>query len=146
MTERQRMDAAERPHLSPALALVLALHYMADADRVYRAEEQSIGVWNVLQRRGLGNQSYEELMMQAGLYRASTPLETFVQEAAALLNRAQQECLLLNVADVALADSDLALEECTAFQQMLQAFGIAEEELEPSLAGVVRKYRLDVFE
>ncbi len=136
-----------RPKLTPMLALVLAMHYMADADTRYTEEEYGIvfALWVGMNRRSLTNVSEDDLKFQAGQYRAVTPFATFAAEANALLTHEQKLCLLANVADVALTDGVLAIEERTMFRALMLSFGIDSEEFRPYLRGIMLKHNLGIF-
>lgn len=136
-----------RPKLTPLLALVLAMHYMADADSNYTEEEYGVifSLWVGMNRRSLTNVSEDDLKLQAGQYRALTPFATFVQEANELLTLEQKLCLLTNVADVALTDGVLAIEEREMFRTLITSFGVDPEEFRPYLRGIMLKHNLGIF-
>ncbi|NJL33347.1 MAG: hypothetical protein HC893_05155 [Chloroflexaceae bacterium] len=140
-------EQPEKPPLTPVLALVLALHYMADADQIYREEEYEtvVTLWYGLMRHRLASVSLETLKYQAGLYRASTALDAYLAEAGALFTPEQKLCVLVNIADIALVDGGLVVEERETFQKFLEEFGVSREEIEPYLVGITMRHQLSSF-
>lgn len=130
--------------LTPPMAFVVSLTYMAGADGQYFHEEEG-SLAPFLQKHGLGGVRYDDLMMCAEEYLKNATLDQFLMEAKQVLTLQQKICILLNMADAALADGVSAPEEQTLFKQFLAAFGIAPEQIKPFLQGIILKNNLQVF-
>lgn len=130
--------------LTPAMAFVVSLTYMAGADGVYLAEEEG-SLAAFLPKNGLGGIRYDDLLMCADEYLKTASLEQFLTEASAVLTDEQKLCILVNMIDSALADGVAAPEEQALFKQFLQAFGIADEYVRPYLRGIFVKHNLAIF-
>jgi uncharacterized tellurite resistance protein B-like protein len=123
----------ERGKLTPALALLVSLAYMANADGEVSSEEED-ELTDALQRRGhLGGMSYEDLVQQGSVYFQNTTLDQFLAEANAILNREQKLSILASLAETSLADGEVSDAEDSMFAAFLQGFGISETEIEPYL-------------
>jgi uncharacterized tellurite resistance protein B-like protein len=138
----------ERGKLTPALALLVSLAYMANADgEVSSEEEDELTV--ALQRRGhLGSMSYEELVEQGSVYFQNTTLDQFLAEANTILNHEQKLSILTSLADTSLADGEVSDAEDSMFAAFLQGFGISEAEIEPYLRSTDDKldYHFSLFD
>jgi uncharacterized tellurite resistance protein B-like protein len=138
----------ERGKLTPALALLVSLAYMANADGEVSSEEED-ELTEALQRRGhLGGISYDDLVEQGSVYFQNTTLEQFLTEANAILNREQKLSILTSLADTSLADGVVADAEDSMFAEFLRGFGITEAEAEPYLRSSDSKldYRFSLFD
>ena len=117
--------------LTPQLALAASMLYMMSADGSMAEEE--IGQLNVVIGRSDG-------LLQAGLkYVKTIKFQQFIKEAAAVLNTAQQLCILTNVCDSMMSDGEVAAVEVGLFRRMLTAFNFSEEKFQPFFNILSRK-------
>ncbi len=134
----------EHPRLTPALAFLVALTYMAGADGVFCEEEEGI-LEAVLKSRRFGEIDYDDLLVRSITYYQQTRFETFLKEAAAILSEEQKLCVLINLADTSFADGSIADEESELFDRFLAAFGLSETHIRPYLLAIQVKNNLAVF-
>jgi uncharacterized tellurite resistance protein B-like protein len=146
------MSTADTPHkrgkLTPALALLVSLAYMANADGEVSSEEED-ELTEALQRRGhLGGISYEDLVEQGSVYFQNTTLEQFLAEANTILSREQKLSILTSLADTSLADGEVSDAEDSMFAAFLRGLGISETEVEPYLLAPDNKldYHFSLFD
>lgn len=124
-------NIVESDKLTPQMALAASLLYMMSADGSMAEEE--IGQLNVVIGRSA-------VLLQAGLkYVKTIKFQQFVKEAAALLNPAQQLCILTNVCDSMMSDGEVATVELELFRRMLTAFNFKEEKFQPYFNILSRK-------
>ncbi len=141
------MDAREeRPTLTPALALLVAMAYMADVDGQVTAEEES-GLTAMLERRGgLGGLDYETLIQKGGTYLRTTSIDRFLAEAPGILTEEQKLSILVNLVDISSADEVIEMGEDTLFERFVLAFGLSVEEIQPYVNAVLLKNNLKLFD
>jgi uncharacterized tellurite resistance protein B-like protein len=141
------MDAREeRPTLTPALALLVAMAYMADVDGQVTAEEES-GLTAMLERRGgLGGLDYETLIKQGGAYLRMTNIDRFLAEAPGILTDDQKLSILINLVDISSADEVIETGEDTLFDRFLLAFGVSEDTIQPYVKAIMLKNNLRLFD
>lgn len=139
------LDARYDPGtLTPAMAFVVSLAYMAGADGRYLHEEEG-SLAPFLQKHGLGGIRYEDLIMCAKEYLKDASLDRFLSEAPPILTNEQKLCILLNIFDASLADGTSAPEEQLLFRRFLEAFGVTLDQIRPYLEGLTIKNKLAVF-
>jgi uncharacterized tellurite resistance protein B-like protein len=141
------MDAREeRPTLTPALALLVAMAYMADVDGQVTAEEES-GLTAMLERRGgLGGLDYETLIKQGSTYLRTTSIDRFLHEAPGILTEEQKLSILVNLVDISSADEVIEVGEDTLFDRFVLAFGLSTEAIQPYVHAILLKNNLKLFD
>lgn len=140
-------DTGEK--LTPHLAFAVSLIYMMGADGAIDNEE--VGhLLSVLGGEmqggsiGVGAQN-RDLIDRAIRIARTTPLDTFLAEAAPILSDAQKICILINLADSSFTDGAPESEEEILFGRFLAAFGIAEERFRPFFQVIAIKNDRRVF-
>ncbi len=143
----QELDARQMPvRLTPALTLVAALDYMANADDEYTLEETNAALSLAFRAKNLEGVDYEELVTSGTVYAKNTPLDTFLTEAAPILNEEQKLCVLTNLADISLIDETVDYNERRVLSAFLRAFSMSPERIRPYFQGIQVKNNLSVFE
>lgn len=142
----QELDARQMPwKLTPALALVASLDYMANADQEYTLEETNAVLTVAFRAEGLEGIDYEELVTQGTTYSKNTSLEDFLAEAEPILTEAQKLCILTNLADISFINEPIVVEERKVLTAFLQAFGISPDQARPYFHGIRVKNNLAAF-
>lgn len=122
--------------LTPQMALAASVLYMMSADGSMAEEE--IGQLNVVIGRS-------EFLLQDSLkYVRKIKFQQFIKDAAAILNPAQQLCILTNVCDSMMSDGEVVDVEMDLFRRMLTAFGFSEEKFQPYFTILSRKNKKPV--
>jgi uncharacterized membrane protein YebE (DUF533 family) len=122
--------------LNPQLTLAIGMIYLSAADG-HLSEDERFDILRVVP---------DDALLKTALdYCRRTPMSQFIPQAAAILGPAQKLCMLLNMADVAMADGHFADEERQLLVQFQHAFGIPDETLGPYIQALMAKNNLTVF-
>lgn len=119
--------------ITPRRAMTVSLIYCMGADGEIDPEE----IGHLLSV--LGRNATREDLDRCLKYARSTPIETFLQEAAPKLGEPQRLCILLNMTDSAMADGEAEQGEQQLIARFQQAFGLSDAALEPYFRALVAK-------
>jgi len=143
------MFSGDNEEMTPHFAFATSLIYMMSADGVIANEEigQLLAVLGGEESGGtIGvGANNKQLLDRAIKYSQKTSLDTFISEAAPVLNDAQKMCILTNILDSSLSDGEAAPEEQALFNKFLQAFDISEERFQPFFDVLLLKNDRAVF-
>lgn len=127
--------------LSPAAAFIVALGHLAGARSVYGGAPAPLA--GFLARYAL---SYDrELLERAEHFLTEVPIDSFLEQARALLNPEQKLCLAVNLLDAALAAGAGRLAGADRLGLLLEGLGIRDEQLAPYQAALRVKNDLALF-
>ena len=111
--------------LDTRLVMAASLIYMSSIDGTIAQQE-----WGQLKTVVGGDDD----LLETGLdYVRDTPLDKFLADAPALLNRDQRKCILLNVYDSLLSDGTIEPEEESLFDKFLEKFEFTRESIKNEL-------------
>ena len=119
------------PELTPRIALAASLLFMTSADGAIEQEE-----FGVLLASLHGD---ERLLDQAMAYGRATKFEDFLAASDSLLNAAQKNCILLNLADALLSDGRAAPQEQALFERFMLGWGVEQKSFQSLLNVIITK-------
>jgi uncharacterized tellurite resistance protein B-like protein len=123
--------------LDTRLVMAASLIYMSSIDGTIAQQE-----WGQLKTVVGGDDD----LLEAGLdYVRDTPLDKFLADAPALLNREQRKCVLLNVYDSLLSDGTIEPEEESLFDKFLDKFEFTRESIKNELDALFVKNNTKVL-
>jgi hypothetical protein len=125
--------------LTPAAALIVALCHLEGATSIY-GEGGRLADW--LPRRGLAYD--QDLLARAEGYIRDVAVDSFLEQAHALLNPEQRRCLLLNLLDAVLA-AGVRPEDHAVFMRVMAALGTTVDEMRPYIPALALKNELSLF-
>ncbi len=128
--------AGSQIKLTPQLALACGMIYLSASDG-HLSEDERYDILKVVPD--------DNILRTALEYCRRTPMSQFVSQAAAILTPAQKLCMILNMADVAMADGHLAEEEREILVGYQLAFAIPDDTLAPYIQALMTKNNLGVF-
>jgi uncharacterized tellurite resistance protein B-like protein len=123
--------------LTPYLSVVTAILYMMAVDGEISDREVS------QLQSVIGADA--PILQRAVAYAQSHDVDTFLRNAAPILDEAARNCLLLNVADSLMADGELQMLELALFDRMLSAFGQKKQNFQPHFDAIAAKGRTSVL-
>ena len=123
--------------LTPRLCVVVAVIYMIAVDNDISEFESS-------QLQSIVG-SDAETLKQAVKYKENHSVEQFLREAAALLDKKDRLCLLINVCDSLMSDGVVVQAEQSLFDRMLAAMGHSKASFQPYFDTLDLKNKTSVF-
>ncbi len=122
--------------LDPQTTLAAGMIYLSAADG-HLSEDERFNILKVIP---------SDQVLQRGLnYCRRNSVQQFIQQAASILTPQQKMCMLLNMADMAMGDGDLAEQERALLVRFQQAFGIPDSSISVYIQGLMQKNNLAVF-
>ncbi|MEF3192507.1 MAG: TerB family tellurite resistance protein [Campylobacterales bacterium] len=128
---------AKEPPLTPPVALAAGLIYAMASDGSIEDEERFM--------LGMVFGRHSQAIDRAISYVKNIAFETYLSEAATLLDEEQKVTLLLMMLDLMLADGEATQAEQKLFNQAVAAFSLDHEKFEPLARGIVLKNRKALF-
>lgn len=123
--------------LTPKLAFACSMIYMVASDGEVSVEEQAYLIMKVKDA---------ETVNKAVKYIKGNSFEQFAKDANGVMNDEQKMCLMINLADLLLADGVADKNEQALFARLLDVFGIKEDAVQPYMATLALKNNTGVFD
>ncbi|WP_047392405.1 TerB family tellurite resistance protein [Exiguobacterium sp. s168] len=135
--------------MHPHFAFATSLVYMMASDGEFDNEEigQLLAVLGGKNKKGtirIGDNN-DDLMEKVFKYFDRNSIDTFLAEAAPVLNHEQKLCILANLVDSSLSDGEAEREEQAMFNKFMTAFGVTEQEFAPIFKVIAMKNDRSVF-
>lgn len=135
--------------MHPHFAFATSLVYMMASDGEFDNEEigQLLAVLGGKSKKGtirIGDNN-DDLMEKVFKYFDRNSIDTFLAEAAPVLNHEQKLCILANLVDSSLSDGEAEREEQVMFNKFMTAFGVTEQEFAPIFKVIAMKNDRSVF-
>ena len=122
--------------LNPQIGMAAGLFYLAAADGHLSNDEKG-DILKVVP---------DDNVLRMGMdYARQNPWTGFLQQVTNVLTPQQKLCMLLNIADMAMADGHLHPRETEMLNQMQQAFGIDDATIGPYVQALMAKNNLSVY-
>lgn len=122
--------------LTPQVGMAAGLIYVAAADGNLDPDEKG-DILKIVPDDATLNQGIA--------YARINPWPAFLPAIAAVLTPQQKLCMILNIADMAMGDGNLAPREMQMLNEMQRAFGIDDQTISPYVQALMTKNNLTPF-
>lgn len=122
--------------LTPRAALVATMIYLSGADGQIEESEVNDIIKVIPDRQAL------EMALQ---YTRQVGFAQFLDESSRILSPQQKMCAILNAADLAMGDGQLAANETTMLKQIAATWQIPDQYLTPYIYALMAKNNISVF-